>query len=92
MSGRGLPGGINHITCHDGTTLNDLTSSQPNHNEADGANKRDGPDANLAMDIFRESPEGLFAVGGEPRCEEPSTYRASPRRGAVLVARLAGIN
>ena len=44
-----LPGNsINFITCHDGFTLNDLTSYNAKHNEANGGDNRDGSDDNAS--------------------------------------------
>src|SRR5438046_9438527 len=35
---------VNFVTCHDGFTLNDLVSYDRKHNEANGAQNRDGAD------------------------------------------------
>ncbi|QJW94646.1 glycogen debranching protein GlgX [Frigoriglobus tundricola] len=47
VSGKGPECSINYVTCHDGFTLNDLVSYRDKHNEANGDNNRDGPDANF---------------------------------------------
>jgi glycogen operon protein len=44
-----LPGNsINFVTCHDGFTLNDLTSYDVKHNEANGSDNGDGSDDNAS--------------------------------------------
>jgi glycogen operon protein len=48
-SGKGPEGSINFVTCHDGFTLNDLVSYRYKHNEANGENNHDGPDANFSQ-------------------------------------------
>ena len=37
---------VNYVTCHDGFTPNDLVSYDRKHNEANGADNRDGADDN----------------------------------------------
>ena len=53
-SGKGPECSINYITCHDGFTLNDLVSYRDKHNEANGANNRDGPDTNFSENYGAE--------------------------------------
>ena len=45
----------------------------------------------LAVDTSHEAPEGLYAAGDEPLCEDPFTYHLSSRSSAMLVARQAEI-
>ena len=40
----------------------------------------------LAVDTSREAPEDMFVAGEEPLCEDPKTYRLSPRTSAILIA------
>jgi glycogen operon protein len=47
-SGKGPECSINFVTCHDGFTLNDLTSYERKHNEANGEQNRDGADENYS--------------------------------------------
>jgi isoamylase len=47
---------INFVTCHDGFTLNDLVSYNSKHNEANGANNRDGTNANFSWNCGTEGP------------------------------------
>jgi isoamylase len=47
-NGRGPRSSINHVTVHDGFTLNDLVSYEQKHNEANGEDNRDGSDDNLS--------------------------------------------
>jgi isoamylase len=44
--GRGPRASINHITVHDGFTLNDLVSYEEKHNDANGEENRDGSNDN----------------------------------------------
>ena len=41
----------------------------------------------LAVDTSSEAPRDLFATGTEPFCEDPQTYRLSPRSSTILLAR-----
>jgi glycogen operon protein len=41
----------------------------------------------LSVDTSRETPQDLSAAGEEPLCEDPQTYRLSPRSSAILLAR-----
>jgi glycogen operon protein len=47
-NGRGPRSSINHVTVHDGFTLNDLVSYAHKHNEANGEANNDGSDDNLS--------------------------------------------
>jgi glycogen operon protein len=47
---------VNFVTCHDGFTLNDLVSYDTKHNEANGANSRDGTDDNRSWNCGVEGP------------------------------------
>jgi isoamylase len=47
---------VNFVTCHDGFTLNDLTSYNQKHNEANGENDRDGADDNRSHNWGVEGP------------------------------------
>ena len=47
---------VNFVTCHDGFTLNDLTSYNQKHNEANGENNRDGADDNRSDNWGVEGP------------------------------------
>jgi isoamylase len=47
---------INHVTCHDGFTLEDLVSYERKHNEANGEDNRDGSDANYSRNYGVEGP------------------------------------
>lgn len=48
--------GINFVTCHDGSTLNDLVSYAAKHNELNGENNRDGPPDNFSHNLGTEGP------------------------------------
>jgi glycogen operon protein len=48
--------GINHVTVHDGFTLNDLVSYAQKHNEANGEDNRDGSDDNDNTNCGVEGP------------------------------------
>jgi len=48
QSGRRPYASINFITCHDGFTLEDLTSYNQKHNEANGENNNDGTNDNYS--------------------------------------------
>ncbi|MGA7949554.1 MAG: glycogen debranching protein GlgX [Thiobacillaceae bacterium] len=41
----------------------------------------------LAADTCREAPQDIFAGGEEPLCEDPHSYRLSPRSTVILLAR-----
>jgi isoamylase len=56
QSGRRPYASINFITCHDGFTLNDLTSYNEKHNEANGENNTDGSDNNNSWNCGAEGP------------------------------------
>ena len=47
--GRSPRSSINHVTVHDGFTLEDLVSYEHKHNEANGEDNRDGSDDNLSV-------------------------------------------
>src|SRR5262249_1411796 len=47
--GRAPQGSINHVTVHDGFTLADLVRYQYKHNEAHGADNREGSDDNVRL-------------------------------------------
>jgi len=47
---------INFVACHDGFTLEDLTSYEHKHNEANGEDNRDGADDNLSCNWGAEGP------------------------------------
>ncbi len=55
-SGRYPYHSINFITSHDGFTLNDLTSYEQRHNEANGEDNRDGEKNNLSSNYGVEGP------------------------------------
>jgi glycogen operon protein len=52
--GRRPHASINFVTAHDGFSLNDLTSYNQKHNEANGENNRDGTDDNLSWNCGAE--------------------------------------
>jgi isoamylase len=55
---------VNFITCHDGFTLNDLTSYDQKHNEANKDNNRDGANDNRSWNCGVEGPtddQSLFS-------------------------------
>jgi glycogen operon protein len=47
---------VNFATCHDGFTLNDLTSYNDKHNEANGEGNRDGANDNRSWNCGVEGP------------------------------------
>jgi isoamylase len=55
-SGRRTYASINFVTCHDGFTLEDLVGYEHKHNEANGEDNRDGPDANWSRNWGVEGP------------------------------------
>lgn len=55
-SGRRPYASINFITCHDGFTLNDITSCNEKHNEANGENNNDGRNDNHSWNCGVEGP------------------------------------
>ncbi len=55
-NGRGPRSSINHVTVHDGFTLNDLVSFESKHNEANGEDNRDGSDDNVSLNFGVEGP------------------------------------
>ena len=54
--GRKPRASINHITVHDGFTLQDLFSYNEKHNEANGEDNRDGSTDNLSNNCGHEGP------------------------------------
>ena len=54
--GRSPHTSINHITVHDGFTLEDLVSYEQKHNLANGEDNRDGSDDNLSANCGVEGP------------------------------------
>lgn len=56
--GRAQRASINHITVHDGFTLQDLFSYNEKHNEANGEDNRDGSSDNLSNNCGHEGPSG----------------------------------
>src|SRR6201999_2343613 len=54
--------GINHITVHDGFTLNDLFSYNEKHNEANGEDNRDGANDNHSNNCGHEGPTDDAAI------------------------------
>jgi glycogen operon protein len=61
-SGKGPECSINFVTCHDGFTLNDLVSYARKHNEANGEDNRDGPDANYSANYGVEGESNDSAI------------------------------
>jgi len=55
-NGRSPRASINHVTVHDGFTLNDLVSYAVKHNEANGEDNRDGADDNESTNCGVEGP------------------------------------
>lgn len=55
-------GCCNYITNHTGFTLNDLVSYNEKHNEANGENNFDGPDANFSWNCGVEGPTRKKAI------------------------------
>lgn len=47
---------VNHVTCHDGFTLEDLVSYRRRHNESNGEEGRDGHGHNLSCNHGEEGP------------------------------------
>jgi isoamylase len=54
--GRSQRAGINHVTVHDGFTLQDLFSYNEKHNEANGEDNRDGSSDNQSNNFGHEGP------------------------------------
>ncbi len=54
--GRGPQASVNHVTVHDGFTLNDLVSYEHKHNEANKEDNRDGSDDNNSLNCGIEGP------------------------------------
>ena len=54
--GRKTRAGINHVTVHDGFTLQDLYSYNEKHNEANGEDNRDGSGDNHSNNCGHEGP------------------------------------
>jgi isoamylase len=55
-AGRAPRASINHITVHDGFTLQDLFSYDHKHNEANGEDNRDGANENYSTNCGHEGP------------------------------------
>ncbi len=53
---------VNFVTCHDGFTLNDLTSYNEKHNEANGEQNRDGANDNRSWNCGVEGPTTDTAI------------------------------
>ena len=53
-SGRSPQASVNHVTVHDGFTLNDWASYEHKHNEANGEDNRDGSDDNQSTNCGAE--------------------------------------
>ncbi len=60
--GRGPQSSINHVTVHDGFTLNDLVSYEHKHNEANKEDNRDGSDDNNSLNCGAEGPTDDQAI------------------------------
>lgn len=60
--GRKTRAGINHITVHDGFTLQDLFSYNEKHNEANGEDNRDGSSDNHSNNCGHEGPTDDAAI------------------------------
>jgi len=60
--GRTPRASINHVTVHDGFTLQDLFSYNEKHNEANGEDNRDGSNDNLSNNCGHEGPTDDPAV------------------------------
>ncbi len=57
--------GVNYVTCHDGSTLDDLVSYEQKHNEANGEANRDGPAENFGSNFGVEGPSAELKVLAE---------------------------
>ena len=60
--GRAPRASVNHVTVHDGFTLQDLVSYTAKHNEANGENNRDGSDDNQSANWGVEGPTEDAAI------------------------------
>lgn len=60
--GRKTRAGINHVTVHDGFTLQDLFSYNEKHNEANGEDNRDGSSDNQSNNCGHEGPTDDAAI------------------------------
>ncbi|MEB2311296.1 MAG: glycogen debranching protein GlgX [Sorangiineae bacterium] len=77
-SDRGPYASINFVTCHDGFTLNDLTSYESKHNQSNGEGNRDGTDDNFSRN---------WGVEGETT--NPTVQRLRDRVMKNFIATLA---
>ena len=59
---RGPNSSINFLTAHDGFTLNDLTSYNEKHNEANSEENRDGTNNNYSWNLGVEGPTSNAAI------------------------------
>ncbi len=66
-NGRGPRSSINHVTVHDGFTLNDLVSYHDKHNEANGEDNRDGSDDNISINFGVEGPTDDGGINAKRR-------------------------
>jgi len=76
FSGRKPYASINFVTCHDGFTLNDLTSYNDKHNLANGEDNRDGENNNLSWNCGEEGPTSNLHVIRR-RCQQKRNFLAS---------------
>lgn len=60
--GRKTRAGVNHITVHDGFTLQDLFSYNEKHNQANGEDNRDGSSDNHSSNCGHEGPTDDAAI------------------------------
>jgi len=65
--GRGPRASINHVTVHDGFTLQDLVSYEHKHNEANGEDNRDGSDDNASTNCGAEGSSDDPAISATRR-------------------------
>jgi len=75
--GRSPWASVNYVTSHDGFTLEDLVSYLHKHNEANGEDNRDGPDANFSTNCGAEGPTA-----------DPTVIRCRERLKRCLMATL----
>jgi isoamylase len=73
--GRSPRASINHVTVHDGFTLEDLVSYERKHNQANGEDNRDGSDDNLSVNC-----------GAEGATDNPAILAMRRRRKRNLLA------
>ena len=78
--GRDPRASINHITVHDGFTLNDLVSYEHKHNEENGEDNRDGSDDNAGSNC------GVEGASNDPKV---NACRVALRRGLMASLMLA---